>query len=494
MVKQLLSWEWLKEVAHQLEVSIWDLFTWNSYERWRSFWQLGLVTTGGWLAFAWGKKIIKIGKNISKEWLASAASKLGAWLIVETSEFANIMKSLPEYAKKTLNGILARIGKREGVLMAGRYIEGGELIMINKFIKAFEVNHKLLWNEQYAYMSSAATYMLMRHHNILPWDLDVAVNPKNMSSFINKITKEITVNPKMEEATFIELLWNGKTEVIPINNMDRIKKVAEDGRLNISYKIEWLEVELFPEIDGKWLTNIWYMDKAIISHKIKKWWETIVEVPSLDNKWVAQWYILNYLDEFGNSTIDWIESKISWGTKLWSIKMKDTNRINNIYILLKDAWLIKNPEQLLKFIDETVKIYNELPNKWPYVANAINEKNVLQGIEKLKKSIEKFYDELNIKIDRNTINNVKELPNFKQFSGKLKTNRITIFKYYQEYLENWNKLSINKTELMIQKTEKYLHKHLENVWKIEDFAYYYEIQNTYEFIKEIKTNLYSNKK
>gem|GEM_PF-5465452 len=54
------------------------------------------------------------------------------------------MKSLPEYAKKTLNGILARIGKREGVLMAGRYIEGGELIMINKFIKAFEVNHKLL--------------------------------------------------------------------------------------------------------------------------------------------------------------------------------------------------------------------------------------------------------------------------------------------------------------------------------------------------------------
>jgi len=64
-LKQLASLEWLKQVAEALWKSIWDLFTWDAYEKWQSFAELWLLTLGVWVtAIIWKKWIEVWLKNI----------------------------------------------------------------------------------------------------------------------------------------------------------------------------------------------------------------------------------------------------------------------------------------------------------------------------------------------------------------------------------------------------------------------------------------------
>lgn len=75
-LKQLASWEWLKKVAESIWESIWDLLSWNAYERWKSVAELWLITTWVWAwAYVWRKwfklwmKEIAKFKNLQKDLL-----------------------------------------------------------------------------------------------------------------------------------------------------------------------------------------------------------------------------------------------------------------------------------------------------------------------------------------------------------------------------------------------------------------------------------------
>lgn len=66
-LKQLATWEWLKNMAKSLWESIWDLFAGNAYEKWKSVSELWLLTTWVWLSASLWKKWLKLWmKQISK--------------------------------------------------------------------------------------------------------------------------------------------------------------------------------------------------------------------------------------------------------------------------------------------------------------------------------------------------------------------------------------------------------------------------------------------
>ncbi len=66
-LKQLMSWEWIKQMAKAIGESIMNLFTWNAYEKWKAVWELGLVWTGIWVTAVLWKKAIKVWmKEIAK--------------------------------------------------------------------------------------------------------------------------------------------------------------------------------------------------------------------------------------------------------------------------------------------------------------------------------------------------------------------------------------------------------------------------------------------
>jgi hypothetical protein len=48
-IKQMASWEWLKQIAKALWESVWNLFTGNAYEKWKSVAELWLVATWLWV-------------------------------------------------------------------------------------------------------------------------------------------------------------------------------------------------------------------------------------------------------------------------------------------------------------------------------------------------------------------------------------------------------------------------------------------------------------
>ncbi len=66
-LKQLATWEWLKTLAKELKESIFDLFVWNSYEKWKSVAVILPMIIWVWLSVTVWKKWLKLWmKNISK--------------------------------------------------------------------------------------------------------------------------------------------------------------------------------------------------------------------------------------------------------------------------------------------------------------------------------------------------------------------------------------------------------------------------------------------
>jgi len=154
--------------------------------------------------------------------------------------------------------------------------------------------------------------------------------------------------------------------------------------------------------------------------------------------------------------------------------------------------LIENPEQLLRFVDNTVKEYKKLPEKWPYVKSAIESKNVVEGVEKLKNMIDEFYDELWEKIESLALKEWNNLPVFKEFNDNLGKDKIEAYKLYQEYLENWDKVDKKKLIELLGSIQKNIDKVKLNISKIDDFPYYYETENSWQFIRKLRKNLSLN--
>jgi len=72
MVDQILSWEWLSQIAEWLKTSVMGIFSGDAYKTGKSAWELGLITIGSW---AWGFLLKKAGKTAMKiwEWVAVRA-------------------------------------------------------------------------------------------------------------------------------------------------------------------------------------------------------------------------------------------------------------------------------------------------------------------------------------------------------------------------------------------------------------------------------------
>lgn len=461
MVDVLLSWEWLKKVAEQLWITIWDLFVWNAYERWRSIWQLWLVSTGVWLTMSWWKLMFK--------WLKKAV-----WSTVIWAELLQWIDSLVEPIKTKAIQLLWSMWKLEKFMTVARTIEWWSKEALKKFESAMSINNKLMeWN-QYAYMSSMATYVLLKDYHIKPWDLDVALNPKNMEKFVDKFMSEYPTTKWISDVHMLEVVKWEKPKPIDLNDIWKIKQVASEWRLNISYIADWIEVELFPEVWWTWLTNLWFMDKKVVNNKYtsEKFWE--MNIPTLDPKWTAENYVINFLSEFVNNSLD----------KLWQewLKLKDWKRINNMYLLLKEEWIVKNPDELLRFIDETIKKYEALPKKWDYVWKAIDINNVKEARELLDLTLRDF--------KRNIIRNARnesvwELLEFNLLKKELDLRRIECWNLYLKYM-NWDKSVRVELDTKMNEFIKYINKIKDNVIDDNWFPHYYEYRNARKFIEEIK--------
>jgi len=86
-LEQLLSWEWLKNLANAIWEDIWTLFTWNAYEKWKVSAEvvLALLTAWAWLTINVAKKWVKLWiKELSK-------LRVNKERLIESSEIKSVI-------------------------------------------------------------------------------------------------------------------------------------------------------------------------------------------------------------------------------------------------------------------------------------------------------------------------------------------------------------------------------------------------------------------
>lgn len=476
MLDVLFSFEWLKAIAEALWESILDLFIRDDmYEKWKAFWELWLITFAGWIAFTWIKKWVKTGMKMAGIW---------AW----TMELAWFVEKLAQKIPREVLDLLGQLWKLEPLQLFGKRFEGKELLMINWLRKAFEVNTHLLKWEDYAYLSSSATYMTLPKHKIKPNDLDIAVNPKSFDEFYdNFIWRVQEYRTQNWDNSITDLMFKDieTWREIDIRNKDDVLALADEWRWRIIYNIDdwvnevWIEVELFPEKWWRWLSNLWFMSKEVVHHEVPTLdWKSKVEIPSLWPKSIAEWYVINFLNEFEFNSIEFVWQ--SW------IKAKDAYRLHNIIQLLQYEWIISKPWDLLTFLDETIEKYRQLPKDNAYVQEA------LQRAESWKEKLWIIIAKFTTKIDQYSweIKVVSsDLPEFDKFYNDVSVLKNDVVWLYWKYLsgEQW-KVAIELKGRLLE-LEKYLNSIDSRIISTNWFAYFYEISIIKEIIDAIEYSI-----
>lgn len=145
-LKQLASWEWIKKIAESLWESIWNLFDWNAYEKWKSVAQLWLIWTWMWLWVAvwkkwlklWTKEVARLRPHINKE--SIIASPEVKWFIKET--WKKVDEMVPKQEVKT-----AEVSKKIDIERQIKWLE--QLWLPENFsrdmLESWLMNERFLW-------------------------------------------------------------------------------------------------------------------------------------------------------------------------------------------------------------------------------------------------------------------------------------------------------------------------------------------------------------
>ncbi len=143
-LKHIASWEWIKSIAKSLWKNVWDLFTWDAYERWKSVAQLWLITT--WVS-AW----FVIWKKGLKLWIKQL-TKLRPHKenIITSTEIKWVMKETWRKVEELLPKNELKIAETARKIEIERQIKWLEQLWLPKsfsrdMLESWMINEKFMW-------------------------------------------------------------------------------------------------------------------------------------------------------------------------------------------------------------------------------------------------------------------------------------------------------------------------------------------------------------
>ena len=374
-------------------------------------------------------------------------------------------------------------------------------IYLSRYTDILEKNMKILQWYEYVYTGSIVLFLRIADWKKLPDDVDVAINRNNKTvKDLEILYKQLSKNKDVQHIqlkTVYRKKYNinkmtyelQKYQAIDLKNTPHklLEILLESGNIRLSYNIDNMTIEIFPEKNGNGLTNLGVMDKTIIYHTLKTTDKSVITVPLLSYTSIAQGYTMNFLKE-----IVW--NNIYRFTDMHS-KPKDWIRLFTIIYLLGKEWKDASPKGVLKFIKQTVAEYKKLPKarRSLYIETAIKE---FPWINNMLKDIIKEYSGLSKERTSKKVS-------FLDFYGELAEYKREL-KSYTYYLQK-DILSLLKKEVMgekycitdavsnfshtgehcekkeikqIAKNLNKITKQIDIIWiknKNESFAYFYEM-------------------
>ena len=397
-LKQLRKWETIKQIAEWLKESVFDLFTWNAYEKWKSVAELWLITVWAWVwVMVW------------KKWLKLSMKKIAKLRINKEN-----LVSAPE-----VKGVIWEINKKVDDVVPKKQFDFEEMITddIAKLCDAdrLEAGKSFLKKE----LTPEQEKAILEAHNI--WDswiweysipeLKQKVEKLKEANFDSDeirtlLEKWVCWKDKTlklldkwkdliwEKLTLDDVIWEWDNAIIfsHPNVTDRVIKIAKDWKNIDKIDVEYNNHKVFYDTLEEWRTE-WLISENVKIPMVEKipWkdgWYFImekIEWQSLKNKFYIEhfsedfkklWYNREYLDSLTdswlkilmeNNHIYWIPDHVlSWDvfSQLLKIRMKE---FYNKHVYWTELWNTLNFLEWKKCFHTDLHPWNiMLDNKWNY--------------------------------------------------------------------------------------------------------------------------------
>lgn len=325
-LKQLLTWEWIKKLAESLWETIWNLFNWNAYEKWKSVAQLWLISTGVWLWVAvwkkavklWMKEIVRLRPHINKESILTSPEII--WVVKET--WKQVDEIVPKQEVKTV-----------------------------EFSKKVDIERQIRWLEQLWLPESFTRDMIeswLMKQEFFGWDLlrrFEALNKRwiDYNKMIDEAIKQIP-NLTREEALLI-FSYTDNTIFERLNSFMRWNK-------EVLQSLTPQNIEVAQRL-------VWKLEKALEKMPNMEW--------ELVYRWDSwKWWKLNIWEEIDLKAFTSVASN-----------MQDTflSENKNILVIIQwKEWRVKDISQLAMFVNFGDKLWKTATrNEWVILPNSVLE-------------------------------------------------------------------------------------------------------------------------
>lgn len=330
-LSKLASYEWLKQIAESLWDNVKNLLSWNSYEKWKSFAELWIVSTWVWLWIALWKKWLKLWiKQLSK-------MRLDKKSIVKSPEIKDVIWEV----NWKLDEILPKQELDFEKLVKDDIIEKWkeELIPDKQDLMQWKVNESVS-NQNSLYDDPEYDY-LIGYKEILWENIDIS---NILWEWVNGI---VLKHPTNWTVIKIRKPWMDKDDIwIEIDNHNKILwkleelKSWENPNIDKSVKI--------PEIID---IDSWYLKTFYTMEKIE--WQTLsTRIFRNEHPWLKL-ENFEFLDTLTDRQIIELMTKKYWSKTDLLKKIRDDNKWKYL-----DDWLESGEWNKLKVAIDMLKIEN----------------------------------------------------------------------------------------------------------------------------------------
>lgn len=482
IIKSILSIEWLKQIAKAFWETIWNVFDWDAYERWKSLADLWLIWTW-WLAlYKWWKAIIKWSL---KRWVKSWEKSLGKE-IVDT--WKNTILNHELVSAKNVDQVLEKLKNAEKLdsletqLIDTKIINNNPALWIFDKLKNKDRFQSIIftWVKKVndSFSQAFCDNILNNFKNEVlknyPWVIPVWNDYKN---FVLKIEKNAKVPSQKELENLLESIYNKEVSKLSVEEMAEVSKKLKDG-------------EILPKlwaISEEWIVK-WKSQSDIMlslaekrsTLETKALWNIVLSTEKLVDKLGEIWEKYNLKSGFSEVASD-ARWRTLYTTKNWVLikefTIKETwKKVVNRMLILDANWNInpsiinlvrkgKIPNNLEIFKDVNQIIKSSIANWefiWPFI-----RKTWLKNWDLISKEVLENYKLIKDKLIKWEKLSDSEISILRELSEKTFKNAFDKDIFYHKINKSWELFFIDIAWMWNINIQDFINKiKLFNDWKI----------------------------
>jgi len=357
---QLRTIEWLKMVLSGIWASIWDLFTWDAYERWKSVGELWILFVWvGW-AYKFSKMVVKWAKQwwaITKAWVMAVGMTAGfeTWLAFSKTIVQWNMDKKRMVIGAPVRRNMKKIEDAIEDIIPKKKIDVEETMVKNNILNGKKRIDKKLLDEMlpvdeevFQNLFAVVKERKLSHINKLWWE-------KYFNSKLKKLSRKLWLKENITLSNYIDagengiMAWGSKINIDGVKMAVKLPSQFADRYFPNEIKNHQLYYTVYESWKKKVHSEMWITDNVLLKIPKVKNYNGYYLTENLSDHISLERFLQRELirEKFGDKfdfdiySLDSQELRIL-GTELWVEFMNTYTKIKLPLIDKKDLGLIKN--------------------------------------------------------------------------------------------------------------------------------------------------------